>query len=120
MAIKLSESTVKHNKTTSMNPLDIFKEEIDPMWENLDVSSLGDMFDNVKVNSDADSISTKSGFCSIATIMTKLFSYDGVDSKKQKIPLNITPQKPGIKNCPKKKIKKQKQRRRKLQIPTEG
>ena len=101
------------NKTTSMNPLGIFKEEIDPMWENLDLSTLGDMFDNVKVNSDADSISTKSGFRSIATIKTNIFSYDGVENKKTKDSVKHYAKKSGNKKLPKKKNQKSKAKKKK-------
>ena len=83
------------------------------MWENLDLSTLGDMFDNVKVNSDADLISTKSGFRSIATIKTNIFSYDGVENKKTKDSVKHYAKKSGNKKLPKKKNQKSKAKKKK-------
>ena len=94
------------NETTSMNPLGIFKEEIDPMWENLDLSSLGDMFDNMEVINCDDTISVKSGFHSLGTIYSNIFSHDGVGGIKKKDSIKPASKKSGNKNSPKKKKSK--------------
>ena len=109
------------NETTSMNPLGIFKEEIDPMCENLDLSSLDDMFDNMKViNCDDDTISIKSGFHSLGTIYSNIFSHHGVGGIKKKDSIKPASKKSGNKNSPKKKNQKSKGKKKKTPNTNNG
>ena len=74
--------------------------EIDPLWEDLEVLSLGDLNDG--------SISTKSGFYSLKTIRSSIFSDDGVEETNTKKTVKKQTKSSGNKKSPKRKAKQTK------------